>query len=351
MSEAPRGHDAEAPRGGQPAAPAAGEAMLVPAGERPRPRGARLPSSAPKAMRLVFDAGCVSARQAGVLWPGKAGEQAVRLVLKRLHEGGLLERERWRPELSPANARWLGVAPSRQGFLQWEDLFWLSPDGLRWMADHLEAPFAKVRSRYNRSYSDARRDHTYLRVEASVLILQGTREAGGPEVVRLESEGGIERVRLPDRPGRGPRFVEPDGLFEFRDLGDDPEAPAGLVLLESDTGTQRGVTHLAEKVEGYSEWFLAGGSPSSGLDVSEAPPVLFVSPTKTRSEAVLKTIVAAYRGGGRYLRELHAERKREGFEHGARDLFCATSLQLLRERGGWGDSYRYLSDSRPGPLL
>lgn len=315
-----------------------------------RRRGAKLPTSAPRAMRLVFDAGCVSARQAGILWPGKAGEQAVRLVLKRLHENGLLERERWRPEFSPANARWLGLPPSRQGPLRWEDLFSLSPDGLRWMADHLQEPFARVRSRYNRSYSGARRDHTYLRVEAWVLVSQGAREGGGPEVVRVESEGGIERVRLPDRPGRGPRFVEPDGLFEFRE-GQDPRAATSLMLLESDTGTQRGVAHLAEKIEAYCEWFLAGGSPTSDLDVSEAPPVLFVSPTRARSAAVLKTFVAAYRSGAPYLRELHARRKQEGFDNGARDVFCATNLQILRERGGWGDAYRYLSDERPGPLL
>lgn len=321
-----------------------------PGGAIVRRRGAKLPTSAPQAMRLVFDAGCVSARQAGALWPGRAGEQAVRLVLRRMHENGLLERERWRPEFSPANARWLGLPPSSQGPLRWEDLFSLSPDGLRWMADHLQAPFQRVRSRYNRSYSGARRDHTYLRLEAWVLISQGACGGRGRAVVRLESEGGIERVRLPDRPGRGPRFVEPDGLFEFREAGD-PGAATTLVLLESDTGTQRGVNHLGEKIEAYCEWYLTGGSPTSDLDVSEAPPVLFVSPTRARSAAVLKTFVAAYRSGAPYLRELHARRKQEGFENGARDIFCATNLQILRERGGWGDAYRYLSDERPGPLL
>lgn len=337
------------PEGGELQVPPGSGYVAVPETPRRR-RGARLPTSAPKAMRLVFEAGCVCARQAAVLWPGTPREAAVRTVFRRLHELGLLERDRWRPEFSPANAPWLGLPPSQQGLLRWENVFSLSAEGLRWISDHLEVPFARARSRYNRSYSDARREHTYLRVEASVLIVSGARKVGGLEVVRLESEGGMDRVRLPDRPGRGPRFVEPDGLFEFENR-DDPKGPNSLVLLESDTGTQRGVAHLGEKVEAYSEWFLAGGSPTSDLAVRDPPVVLFVSPTKARAAAVRRTIAEAYRRGAQGLIDFHDSRKQEGHENGALGVFCATSLQRLRERGGWGDSYLYLSDTRPGPLL
>lgn len=310
-----------------------------------------LPARAPEAAELIFRLGALTKRQAAWLWPAPYSEESSRRLSRQMLHTGLLRRNRCAVVYSPANAHQLGVPAYRRGpRWVWEDIYSLTIEGVRYVADVLELPLSQTRARYNRSYSDGRREHVYLRNEAYSLIAEGLARTPGIELHRLEAEGGAGRIKLPVRQGRKLRYAEPDGLIQVTE-----DLPGGRsthsILVESDTGTQDSVRVIADKLESYAEWYVAGGSETTH-DVSEHPPVLFVSPTTKRSDTVSYFVEqAAERNPESYLMALHRARERAGFEDGALDVFGFTSLQLLRERGGWGPAYQYLADESPGPLL
>ena len=350
----------------------------------------RLPYNAPEVMELVFRVGLVSARHASVLLEGGMSERRCREILGELHRGQLLARNRTAVPYSPANAAFLESprtrdrgsvgsqgSPRRSQRRSWEDLYTLAEDaGVRYVSELLGLSLREARSRYNRSYVAGRREHTYLRSEFYTMIAEDLPKDLG--LVDLEAEGGVGRCPLPHRPGYGNRRLEPDGVMVFEELdpggyhsgypigdasGDAsgnvrveavPESLAEYftVFVESDTGKQRSPAQIGEKVERYAQMYLAGNNAEWAFDVSDYPPVLFVSPTRSRSATVGRFIQqAALSDQKSPLRELHLERKEHGSPNGALDVFCLTNLQVLRAAGAWGNAYRYLCDREPGPLL
>lgn len=317
------------------------------------PADSSLPNRAPEAMRLVWKLGCLTARQAALLWSGPISERRVWQVFAGLLACGLLARDRCAIDYAPSNAHLLlaGATGGVRG--NWEDLYTLTPKGIRYVAHNLEMPYAGARSRYNRSYSGGRREHAYLRSEFFALHGAGSSSLhdAPSRLDRFEAEGGVGRLSIPGRPGRRAQVVEPDGLMEVsRHNPWLPPPEEGerrhrrLFLLEIDTGTQDHGAEIAEKIFRYSSWFLANGTRHFEYNDWLYPCVLFVSPTHDRSLTVRRF---AERAGLEWDRSpfesLNALRLREGHEQGALDLFCTTNLKILRERGAWAEAYSYLS--------
>ena len=315
------------------------------------PADSRLPNRAPEAMRLVWGLGCLTSRQAALLWPGPVSERRVRQVFVDLLACGLLQRDRRAIEYAPSNARLLLLDGATEGVRRnWEDLYTLTPRGVRYVAHNLEIPHATARSRYNRSYSDGRREHAYLRSE--FLALHGAGSClRDPQsrLDRFEAEGGVGRLTIPARPGRRARVVEPDGLMEVSRHNPWAYPPDGdqrfrrIFLLEVDTGTQDRVAQIANKIFAYSSWFLANGTERFEYGDKLHPTVLFVSPTRERSLTVRRFVKRARLEWERSpFERLDALRLRQGHKQGALDLFCVTNLEVLRERGAWTEAYSYL---------
>ena len=315
----------------------------------------RLPSKAPEAAELVFRLGCLSARQAAALWP--YGQRPVRYAFPLMTEAGLLRRDRCSLRYAPGNGHLLvpggSHAEGARRPARWEEIFSLTPEGVRYVADALEITLPAARSRYKRSYADGRREHAYLRNEGYFLIAQAVSGLRGVELAGAEAEGGVGRKQLPRAEGQRHRYVEPDGLLEvvYQETGGAREKTT--VYVESDTGTQDSMNVIAEKIEGYAEWYLNGGDGPSDKPLAEPPPVLFISPTRRRSEALATYIRrAAEEREKSYFRALHNHRLNDDWPDGALDVVCTTSLELLRESGpSWASSFEYLCDDVPGPLV
>ena len=246
-----------------------------------------LPQEAPQVAAVLFRFGCLTSRQAAALWPTGYTNDGVRKILRRLVAREHVERERCCVLYSPGNDHQLGLPPaSRSPRWAWEDVFSLTPSGVRYVADIRELPLKRAQSMYRRSYSEGRRNHAYLRNEAYTLIAEGL--AGSPDehLLRAEAEGGVGRARIVTQPGEPLRFVEPDGLLEILQRHDGRRRKS-TVFVESDTGSQDSVNVIAQKVESYARWYVAGGTETE-LDVRTHPPVLFVSPTvKTLGHRVI----------------------------------------------------------------
>ena len=321
----------------------------------------QLPGNAGIAMALAWRLGCLSTRHAALLWPYPISKRAINYHFCALTALGYLVKYPYGSRYAPFNDFLLN---GRSGRSNWEYVYVLSKEGLKFAADYLELRLPQARARYNRTYHPYRHEHVYLRSEAYALLAEST--DASITIHRLEGEGGAGRVRLPERPGHGRRWVEPDGLIEVEELSSNDafwnsEASAGTarwevikqtVLVEIDTGSQSHVDQIAAKVDGYSEWYLAGGSPTSDIDVSGYPPVLFISPERSRSHQVHRFIEQhAERRPDSPLWSLDRRLRNEGFRDGALEVFCTTNLQELRAGGSWRSAFTYLYDERPGPLF
>lgn len=328
---------------------------------RDQPKGdtPHLPGSAPTAMAFIWRLGVLSTRHLALLWPYAISERGVRYILDDLVALGYLLKTPDSCLYAPFNAFLL---ENEHGRANWEYAYTLTPAGVRFVAEYLGLRTVEARSRYKRTYHPYRHVHAYLRNEA-YAVLAGTPDPGW-RVGWVEGEGGVGRVKLPDRPGRGPRWVEPDGLMiiEEGDIGAsfwNPAIPARpdpfewterTVFVEADTGSQSHVEQIAQKLDGYSEWYLDGGSVTSDLDVSRYPTVLFVSPERTRSEQVRRFVKHhASRNPGCPMIALHRHLKKNGRPDGVLEVFCTADLQTLRRGDAWGGFY-YLRDRRRGSL-
>ena len=321
----------------------------------------QLPGNAGVAMTLVWRLGCLSTRHAALLWPYPVSKRAINYHFYALTALGYLVKYPYSSRYAPFNNFLLDGRPGRSN---WEYVYVLSKKGLKFAAEYLELHLPQARAQYNRTHHPYRNEHVYLRSEAYALLAKPT--DASITIHRLEGEGGVGRVRLPERPGHGRRWVEPDGLIEVEELSPTGafwnfEAPAEAarweviiqtILVEIDTGSQSHVDQIAAKVDGYSEWYLAGGSPTSDIGVSGYPPVLFISPKRSRSLQVHRFIEQhAERRPNSPLWSLDRHLRKEGFRHGALEVFCTTNLQTLRAGGSWRNAFTYLHDEEPGPLF
>lgn len=360
----------------------------APSGPGPAVARRDLPSVAPEVAQTLLRVGCASARQVGMLRPGWLSERRLREVMAAMHAHGLLERRRPVLEYSPHN-RHLLERPQRAGGpdlrgARFEQVYALSEEGLRFMAVYGESRLASVRARYRRSYTEAKLRHSFLNAESLAILTSAVAAgaAGALEIRQAETEGGTGSAELPRRrPGESIRRWEPDGWVSFEDL----EAPADSartdVFFEADTGTQNSMSQIAAKVNDYANLLdayleirarrreipgafppegdvpkdYAGRFSVSGLDADyfgeRLPPVVFVSPTERRSDAVKRFVERALRDRRSWARALHGRLLREGTAGGLLDLVGVTNLQMLRAGDGWNDAYLYLADGAPGPLL
>lgn len=326
---------------------------------RSRRESPHLPTSAPTAMTLVWRLGVLSARHLASLWPHAISERGVRYILEDLVALGYLFKDPDSCLYAPFNSFLLEGGAGRAN---WEYVYTATPAGIRYVAEYLELSKAEARTRYRRTYHPYRHIHAYLRNEAYAVLASDP--GSGWRLRWVEGEGGVGRVRLPDRLGRGPRWVEPDGLMMVEEgetassYWDCPALtrpdPLGCtertVFVEADTGSQSHVEQIAQKLDGYSEWYLAGGSATSDLDVSHCPAVLFVSPERARSKQVKRFVKHHVQRNPRCpLIALDSRLRKNGHRDGALGVFCTADLQTLRRGEAW-ESFSYLRDRRPGPL-
>lgn len=336
-----------------------------------------VPQAAPYVLERVFRLGALSSRMASAMHHEPISDRGMRNILQKLVACNLLESASMVVESSPAVANVTDPDGSRETFMKpassrpHEKIYELSEEGKTFVSGDQELPARRVHQLYNRTHSTGRRQHTLLRNEYLVRLLEDAQGTLPYAIDGYWGEAGAGPILLEKKSRLAHRSVSPDGLV-LLSSGHEEQANIYPVFIEADTGTQRG-GHIKEKIQQYAELFLSellAAEESRKLDEQERilvarrnerwlprklilpsgalSPVVFVSYYADRTVA-LRNLIEEVASKDAMFKRLDRYMQKRGMGPAVSTFLC-TNLQALNRRGSWVAYWEPTGDE-VGPLL